>query len=96
MVAKTSTAFSDTLYFDNHNSLSSHVQKAKIADIKAAQTEGEGGGVEREINSFKNMRNSSLSLNCSRCLSDKLVMTPASRGNNASDAKPRKPSPDAG
>ena len=48
------------------------------------------------INTFKSISISSLSFNCGRCLSGKLVMTLASRSNNASDAKPRKSSPGAG
>lgn len=79
-----------TYYFDNHNNLSSHIQKAKISGYQGSTDRRE------KINSFKNMRISSLSFNCSRCLSGKLVMTLASRGNNASDAKPRKSSPGAG
>lgn len=59
---------------------------------------GDQGSTDKggKINSFKNICISSLPFNCSRCLSVKLVMTLASRGNNDSDAKPRKSSPSAG
>lgn len=84
--AKISAALTDTRQcFDNHVIFSSNARQAK----KYIKTNGYHDSTHRNTTNVIRPCITSLPFPCSRCLPGKLVMTLASRGNNASDAEPR-------